>query len=271
MMTFLFWNIKGNPIQEIIGDVVEIYEVDVVILAECKIGEIDLLRELNRGTSRFSLAPPAIGKTLIYVKFPTAWLKPMRDTLDLSIRHLENPITQSKTIIVAAHLPSKSHYDSDVLESIVTESREEIENVEREVCHMNTIIVGDLNMNPFEKGVASFQGFQGVMDKKVARKGSRVMRGKRRGFFYNPMWSLMGDESCGPPGTFYYNDSSSFQNYYWNTLDQVLLRPDLIPFFPDNELRIITEINSYSLVSDNGIPKSNTVSDHLPLLFRIDI
>lgn len=270
-MTFLFWNIKGNPIQEIIGDIAETYEVDIVILAECKIGEVDLLRELNRGNSSFSLTPPAVGKILIYVRFPKNWLKSLKDTLDLSIRHLENPITHSKTLIVAAHLPSKSHYDSDVLENIATESREEIENMERKVCHTNTVIVGDLNMNPFEKGVASFQGFQGVMDKRVAQNGSRVMRGKRRSFFYNPMWSLMGDESCGPPGTFYYNDSSSFQNFYWNTLDQVLLRPDLIPLFPDNELKIITEINLYSLVSDNGIPKSSTVSDHLPLLFKIDI
>jgi len=270
-MTFLFWNIKRNPIQKIIGDIVEIYEVDIVILAECKIGEIDLLRELNRGSSIFSLASPAIGKILIYVRFPAGWLRTLKDTLDLSIRHLENPVTDSKTIIVAAHLPSKSHYDADVLENIASESREEIESVEREVCHTNTIVVGDLNMNPFEKGVASFLGFHGVMDKRVAQKGSRVMRGKQRGFFYNPMWSLMGDESCGPPGTFYYNDSSSLQNFYWNTLDQVLLRPDLIPLFPDNELKIITEINSCSLVSDNGIPKSSTVSDHLPLLFKIDI
>ncbi len=271
MMTFLFWNIKRNPIQEIIGDIVEINEVDIVILAECSIGEIELLRELNRGKSIFSLVAPAIGKTPIYVRFPADWLRPLKVTLDLSIHHLENPVTDSKTTIVAAHLPSKRHYDADALESIASESREEIESVEHEVGHTNTIVVGDLNMNPFEKGVASFLGFQGVMDKRVARSGSRVMRGKRRDFFYNPMWSLMGDESSGPPGTFYYNDSSSLQNFYWNTLDQVLLRPDLIPRFPDNELKIITEINSRSLVSDHGIPKSSTVSDHLPLLFKIDI
>lgn len=254
-----------------VGDIVELYDVDIVILAECKIGEIDLLRELNRGSSYFSLAGPTDGKILMYVKFPTDWIRTLRDTLDLSIRHLENPITERKTIIVAAHLPSKRHYDADALENIASESREEIESVERKLCHSNTIIVGDLNMNPFEKGVASFLGFQGVMDKRVARNESRCFRGKRRSFFYNPMWSLMGDESCGPPGTFYYNDSSSMQNFYWNTLDQVLLRPALIPLFPNDELRIITEINSCSLVSDNGIPKSSTVSDHLPLLFKIDI
>lgn len=271
MMTFLFWNIKGNPIQEIVGDIVELHEVDFVILAECRIEQIDLLRELNRGNSIFSLAGPATGKILIYVKFPAVWLRTLRITLDLSIRHLENPITDSRTIIVAAHLPSKSHYDADALESIASESREDIESVEREVGHSNTIVVGDLNMNPFEKGVASFWGFQGVMDKRVAQRESRVMRGMRRGFFYNPMWSLMGDESSGPPGTFYYNDSSSLNNFYWHTLDQVLLRPALIPRFPDNEIKVITEINSCSLVSNNGIPRSSKVSDHLPLLFKVDI
>lgn len=271
MMTFLFWNIKRNPIQEIIGDIVEAHEVDFVILAECNVGEVTLLRELNRNNSTFSVSGPARGKIHVYVRFPKNWLRALRTTLDLSICQLENPITNSKTIIAAAHLPSKRHYGTDELANIAFESREEIESVEREVCHSNTIVVGDLNMNPFEKGVVSFGGFHSVMDKKVALKGSRVVRGKRRGFFYNPMWSLMGDESCGPPGTFYYNDSSSLQNFYWNTLDQVLLRPSLIPRFPENELRVITEVDSYSLVSDSGIPKSRAFSDHLPLLFKVDI
>ena len=135
---------------------------------------------------------------------------------------------------------------------------------------MNTIVVGDFNMNPFDDGLASFYGFHSVMDKVVARKESRIVHGEERSFFYNPMWSLMGDGSQGPSGTYYYNSGGS-KNFYWNMLDQVILRPDLIPFFPDNELRIISETYSCSLLRDSGVPDARMASDHLPLLFKIDI
>ena len=45
-------------------------------------------------------------------------------------------------------------------------------------------------MNPFDPGVTSGEGFHGVMDKRIAEKGSRKIVGKVRDFFYNPMWSL---------------------------------------------------------------------------------
>jgi hypothetical protein len=46
-MTFLFWNLKKQPLEKTIGNLAELHEVDVFILAECKIKRSDLLTELN--------------------------------------------------------------------------------------------------------------------------------------------------------------------------------------------------------------------------------
>lgn len=271
MITFLFWNTKGNPVQEIIGDIVEMHDVDIVILSESKISQARLIEELSREHQFVPSEPLSRDVRIsILVKSCKNWLQSLTDESSLSIRHLVEPRTNREILIVATHMPSKLNYDDDDLRGFAERSRKVIEKYELSVGHKNTIVVGDFNMNPFDEGLVSFNGFHSVMDKRVAQKKGRVLKGEHRCFFYNPMWSLLGDRSCGPSGTFYYNNSKS-RNYYWNMLDQVLLRPDLIPLFPDNELRIITETHSCSLLRDSGIPNSRLASDHLPLLFRIDI
>ncbi|HXQ36263.1 MAG TPA: hypothetical protein VN843_19785, partial [Anaerolineales bacterium] len=67
----------------------------------------------------------------------------------------------------------------------------------------------------------------------------------------------------GPSGTNFYRQSVHVV-YFWNILDQVLVRPDLMDALI--ELRILDQINGDSLLNAAGRP---AVSDHLPLLFRL--
>ena len=69
------------------------------------------------------------------------------------------------------------------------------------------MLVGDLNMNPFEDGLVKTTGLHSVMSKSKAKEFSRVVQGRTYPFFYNPMWNLLGDETQGPPGTYYYSSS----------------------------------------------------------------
>jgi hypothetical protein len=140
--------------------------------------------------------------------------------------------------------------------------------VEEKVGHTRTLLVGDLNMNPFDPGVSGAQGFHAVMSRRVAQRGSRTVRGKRYPLFYNPMWGLLGDRSVGPCGT-YFLHSSKPNNYFWNMYDQVLLRPALADRLA--ELRILDSDGENSLLTRNGLPDKQQASDHLPLLFRLDL
>jgi hypothetical protein len=123
-------------------------------------------------------------------------------------------------------------------------------------------------MNPFEVGIVSANGFHAVMTQTIARKRSRRVQEKDRQYFYNPMWGRMGDSSGGPPGTYYY--TGSYISYFWNTFDQVLLRPDLLDFFSPNDLRVVSQIGDKNLLMDNGIHK-NSFSDHLPIIVTLQI
>ena len=243
----------------------------MIILAECDIRETDLLYELNsRSDSRYSSPARRGRKTDIYTRFPAEWLIPQADTYGVSIQHFVNPIIDAKLLVVAVHLPSRLHQTDEGLSLLATRWRLAIEEAEKKVGHTNTVVVGDLNMDPFHSGVVSSEGIHGTMDKRIANRRTRRVLEEDRHFFYNPMWSLFGDGSDGPPGTFYYNASSEPVNYYWHMYDQVLLRPDLIPFFPNKELRILTHSSSDSLITNSGRPDAANTSDHLPLLFKLD-
>ena len=54
-------------------------------------------------------------------------------------------------------------------------------------------------------------------------------------------------------------------------LDQVLVRPELIEYSRSEEVRILTRAGDVSLVSNDGRPNRSEASDHLPVLFELDL
>jgi len=50
----------------------------------------------------------------------------------------------------------------------------------------------------------------------------------------------------------------------------ILLRPELLEYFPDDRLRVIDNISGRSLLS-KGKPDKKFFSDHLPLFFSLKI
>jgi hypothetical protein len=125
-------------------------------------------------------------------------------------------------------------------------------------------------MNPFESGVVGAEGLHAVMDQRIARKISRTVRGEEKFFFYNPMWSYLGDYPSGPPGTYYYSSSRQV-NFFWNMFDQVIIRPELLEFFDQGSLRILTLAGSTNLLNSSGVPDTKISSDHLPIMFGLEL
>jgi hypothetical protein len=190
----------------------------------------------------------------------------MADSGGVSIRQISPPIGSS-FLLVGLHLPSKLHFsDQEQLMHAIRVSRA-IQDAEETVEHSRTLVIGDFNMNPFEPGLVAADSFHAVMDQKIAMKGCRTVQGQEKPFFYNPMWGLLGDASPSPPGTYYYN--GGYINYFWNTFDQVLLRPDLLVFFPQGGVQVISKVGTKGLLNENGLPRS--ASDHLPVVVRLDI
>ena len=270
MITFLFWNLRGNLLEEILKNLVERYDVDVVMLAEMDFAPDVLLSVLNRNQVRYEYAANVGCKKIhIFVRFREEFLEIIRETERLTIRHLKLP-NRTSILLAAVHMVSKLHYSehTQIIEAI--KLAEEITKAEKDVDHTRTVLVGDLNMDPFDDGVVTTSGFHGVMSRDTAKRKSRVVQGTTYHFFYNPMWNLLGDRIGKPIGTYYYSNGEHI-DYFWHIFDQVLIRPSLIDLFEVSNLEILTTDGKISFLTSNGLPDKQKVSDHLPIKFTLDL
>lgn len=270
MLTLMFWNIRCNNIPELVADVAHDNNVDIVILAENKISLHSLLTPLNSGQRSLYTKPREYKDRLqFFTRFPSSSLRCLEEIPGVSIRILTTPLGND-IIIAAAHLSSKLYDNDDEQDSEAERIAQSIIKQEEKIGHTRTIVIGDLNMNPFQNGMVKARGFHAVMDRRVAKRGSRIVKEVSYPLFYNPMWSHFGDPDRTPPGTYYCSDSSHIC-HFWYMFDQVLLRPALLEYFKPENLKIISSIGSKSLAKTDGTPDSKIASDHFPLIISLDI
>lgn len=268
MITFLFWNLKRKRRQTLVANLASSHKVDVLILAECAIPPDALLVTLNRLKTEYHYAP-SIGceKVEIFTRFPRNFIPAVAEDHRLTIRHLKLP-GLTDILLAAIHFPSKNYWQESSQAAECAVLSDIIRQAEKDTGHSRTVLVGDLNMNPFDSGVVNANGLHGVASRHIARKKTRIVQRREYPFFYNPMWSLLGDASSDPPGTYYYV-SAEHTAFFWHMFDQVLIRPDLLDIFSNEDLEILQSDGSISFLSPRGIPDENVASDHLPILFRL--
>jgi len=271
-MTFLFWNINRKPLQDLLAVLVREHSIDVLILAECEINDVTLLQTLNENQSpKYGIALNYVPnqRIKIFTTLPRDSFRPLRDEGNAVFRLLRPPIGE-EIILIAVHLSSKMHLSDAEQAFNATRLGRSIRDVELEIGHSKTLVVGDFNMNPFEHGLVAADTFHAVMTKEIAVRNSRTVSGEDKMFFYNPMWGLFGDNTRGVAGSYYYGSGNQV-NYFWNIFDQILLRPKLIPYFDEKNLHILSNARDMSLLDKRGLPNNSFASDHLPILFQLSI
>ncbi len=267
MTTFLFWNINRKNLEEAIVNLAFRHEVDVIILAESNTPPGVILKALNRKKTEFHFSPGDCKKIHIFTRFPRRFLKVEGENNRATVRRLKLP-RQEEILLVAVHLLHRQNEFQRNQECV--ELSEMIRDAESRIGHTKTVLVGDLNMNPFEYGVVAAAGLNATMARSIALRRERSVDFRSYPFFYNPMWGLFGDTIKGRPcGTFYYGKKEP--TYFWNMFDQVLIRPDLLPNFRNEDLEILIEDGINSFVSSSGLPDKSSASNHLPLLFKLNI
>jgi endonuclease/exonuclease/phosphatase family metal-dependent hydrolase len=266
-ITFLFWNVNRRPLDERVGRIVATESADVVLIAEPGTPPADLNRRLEGSTgSRWRVEDGSAGRFTVCSRLPRRSLRiQLTDERWRLYRVVPDPIPEF--LLAVAHLPSKREREAETQAHSARGLVADLDRVERRRKHRRTVVVGDLNMNPFEPGVAGAGGLHGMMSRAVAGRETREVVGQEHRMFYNPMWGLLGDRTPGPPGT-YYRAAGEAVNYFWNTYDQVLLRPGLCDRLRD--LKVLTSDGVEGLLTPNGLPDAAAGSDHLPLVFRLD-
>lgn len=269
MPRFLFWNINGKNVADVVARLAEENSSDIVVLAECALPLSDALLSLNAKSAVsgcFFYAPTVSpSRTQIFVRYSAEFVKPYHDGHHITIRRVSFP-SQPELLLAAVHLPSLLHLkDSDQDKRAVEVVRNIVER-EQTAGHARTIVVGDFNMNPFSRGMIAADAFNAVGQRSIAKKLSRMVFGTEHSFFYNPMWRFFAEHDRIPSGTFYYNPSG-YDSLYWHIFDQVLIRPDLIGAFQHDSLKILSSCAGHELLNTAGT-KPN-VSDHLPIAFNL--
>lgn len=266
MARFLFWNTNRRPIAREVALVCRENDVDVVVLAEYEANLLSLLLALNANNERVYIEQPYnLSEQLKFItRYPIDAIRPIHDDGGIAVRLIRPPVGM-EILLFALHLPSKLHRSASEQTLYSVRVSQAIQDCEARIGHSNSLIMGDLNMDPFEDGMVAADGIHGIMDKAVVRKVSRTVDGRDRQYFYNPMWNCLGDETVGPPGTYYHQGGQISQ--FWHTFDQVLLRPAILPYYSPSALRVITRIGNRELLANGRI--DTAVSDHLPILLSL--
>ncbi len=269
-LNILFWNLAQNAgLARSVALLAKTSSTDIIFLAECKINEVELVQELSKVTGRvFLRATPFASSIQAFHSLGRDRVRPIETSKRVNAIELTD-YGGSSFLLMGAHLPSKLHsddYDGFQKGSLF---KREIENIEDRVDCRNTIVIGDLNMNPYERGVVSIEGLNSLMDQKVVSRPIRRVEGRPSRLFYNPMWSLLGDRSSGPSGSYY--RSSGNNSTCWQMLDQVLVRPEVLEKVSLEKVEILDRIGTTSLLSINLIPDKRRYSDHLPLIVNFTL
>jgi hypothetical protein len=276
MASFLFWNLRGNRLETVLRRLTAKHAIDVLMLAECVIPEAAMLSSLNSaGRGAFRRIPGVASRLDLYSRFETSCFGSILQESDhYLIRTFTSP-GGIEIVLAMAHLASPLHKDLHNRNSRIISFATAIRDAEKAAGSDRTLVVGDLNLNPFDEGLLNVRGLNALADRRTVQRKDPRRFGKtpleKFRLFYNPMWSHFGDASL-PPGTYYYDKSNPEVDPLWNMFDQVLLRPSLLDRFRSKNLKILTTDGTDQFTrQDTGTPKGEFFSDHLPLWFQLDL
>jgi hypothetical protein len=277
ILSFIFWNVMRRPLGVRIARLAKNTVADIIIVAECDDpgGVLDALNKSTGGNYHLTsmVQDDALiqkEKLCVFSALPRGSMITRFDNpaQRLTIRQLKIQGSVGDVIVAIAHLPSQFNWSRAAVDAYAGEISRDIIRVEQDLGHQRTVLVGDINLNPFDTGLVGSFAMNAVSTRHIARRGKREVQGKEYPFFYNPMWAHFSDRTVGPAGT-YFLRSPDPTEHYWNILDQVLLRPELMDRL--NDLRIQETDGDQTLVTDEGVPDTVNGSDHLPLFFSLEL
>lgn len=228
------------------------YTPDIIGLAEYTDNVTELITELKKD-GFFYYAFPQLGSRIVTISiFGDADIIHRVEHTHFVVKGY--PYNDRKEHnVVFLHLPSKREDSGGRRMAVLRKVREAIENSDRNV------IIGDFNMNPYEKAMVSVMEMNAIPTPEIAKKGSRTYVEDKYRFFYNPMWSFLGNTNK-PYGSYYYTPVEE-ESIYWNVFDQIIVSSSLVNDVHIEDIKIIDTVRELRL-NRNGKPDP---SDHFPI------
>lgn len=174
---------------------------------------------------------------------------------------------REKSLIFFVHLPSQLHQPEKNISFECVNLSNFINKWENTSKAERNLAIGDFNLNPYDDGLIAANGLNAIGDKNKIADKIRTVNDNKYKYFYNPMWNFFGDNST-PYGT-YYHKASKMKTPFWHLFDQVLLRNELVQYYKNYEVDIITKVEKENLIDIKNRIDASVYSDHLPLIMRI--
>jgi hypothetical protein len=205
---------------------------------------------------------------VLFTRFPLHHLISHASGDDYTIRRLT--LVKDEILLGVVHFPSKLHTTNEDRVLFTSAFSAKLAEAEEAAFHTRTVLVGDFNMNPYEDGLVAGHCLHGVMTREIACRPARKVKFRPNRYFYNPMWQHFGEKPEGHAGTYYFASPRQRADF-WNIYDQVLVRGELLPYFRDEEVEIVSrDPDTGAPFLKGGFP-DDAVSDHLPVLFRLNV
>lgn len=269
MLSVLFWNLMGRRIEALCANLVLRHDVDILVLAECQ-HPAAMLRTLNRipgGRTFHRHQTVNKNRLALFSRFPRIEFTEVESTQRYSVHAL---ITGScdELLIASVHATSGLRVSEVEQDEELRALRTRIAEIEDTRGHTRTLLIGDLNADPFDRRVQAATGLHAEKTRSIAGQASRRVQGVTYRFFYNPMWRFLGQQPPAAAGT-YYRRKAEHATRFWHLFDQALLRPSLLPYFADAHVSILTSDGTTSFQKADGTPDRKVASDHFPIMINL--
>lgn len=261
----IFWNVNRKDLTQFVCSLANSTMADVIVLNENEVESHETLHALRQNVSIDFYIPIASPNK----RFHCFCRKPMLDLSEVhsgsrtSVRKLT--IGYHRILLVLVHGIDIRNNDAETRQSFVQSLTSDIALLKEQQKTSKLVVLGDFNLNPYDRGMTLAVGWNAMMTRACVAPGVRKHLNQEYEFYYNPMWSLFGDNTAGPSGTVY--DTSNQGPYGWSMLDQVLIHHSIVEMFDDVE--IMTQAGELSLMNARGRPDSQNSSDHFPILVRL--
>lgn len=259
-MNILFWNLGKNDNSQYLAKCISERKIDFAILSEYEnLSFPYVLNELNNSYRHISGKGGCDKITMLALSDVDVHVRREQARYVLySIKYNEIDFN-----IVGVHLQDRRNSDSAQRISIVGRLMNDLKNLEDSSRCRRSVIVGDLNANPYDKELLQMNAFHAVLFKDVIKSAeTRTVDGIRYRRLYNPILHFLS-ENTKNYGSYY--DTRGSCTSTWHCFDQALVSKALVDAI--ESLEYLKSIGDSDLIARKG-PKRE-VSDHLPLFIQI--
>lgn len=265
MVRIVFWNVNKKNLGRLVCSLAATTSADVIILNENVVPSESTLLELKETVSNEFFIPISTSEKRFHCFCRESRLNmdEVHNGFRTNVRKLQ--LGTHRTLLVLVHGIDIRNNDAETRQSFVQTISSDIQFLKVQHGIDKVLLLGDFNMNPYERGMTLAAGFNAMMTRECVKIGVRQHLNQKYEFYYNPMWSLFGDLTDGPAGTVY--DTSNQGSYGWNMFDQVIIHHSIVKLFFD--VKILTSTSDHLLMDSNGRPDAKNASDHFPILLTL--